>query len=129
MLKNWLDNILKREQSDAEIIAYYIGIFETTSGYSVYDNEVDVQKTKRLLAQNAQNSKPALGELERNGKPMANAEYKNYFVLAIRNPIQMLRPPSVPSSRSATRQIDGGLYHEPPRITWLKPYSGPVGFF
>jgi|JI7StandDraft_1071085.scaffolds.fasta_scaffold88600_2 transposase len=43
------------------------------------DNEVDVQNIERLLEQNAQNLKPALAELERNGKPMSKRTLQRFL--------------------------------------------------
>lgn len=36
IFNNWLDEILKTEKPNADIIAYYFGIMETTEGYETY---------------------------------------------------------------------------------------------
>jgi hypothetical protein len=36
LFNDWLDTILKTEKPNADIIAYYFGILETTNGYETY---------------------------------------------------------------------------------------------
>ena len=33
---NWLDDIIKNEKPNSDIIAYWVGIFETEEGYETY---------------------------------------------------------------------------------------------
>lgn len=43
------------------------------------DNEIDQQQVERLLEENSQNLKPALAELEKNGKPISKRTLQRFL--------------------------------------------------